>query len=94
MPPIRPKAKPNAKVRIVGHGRATARPQVAARVRQSTLDRLDAAVEGPRYLAIDYVLALGLAQIEQQEGVTDIDAAELDESQQSPRSGNSPNSSN
>jgi hypothetical protein len=38
--------------------------------------------------------AFGLAQIEQQEGVTDIDAAELDESQQSPRSGNSPNSSN
>lgn len=79
MAPIRPKAKPHAKVRIVGHGQATARPQVAARIRQSTLDRLDAAVEGPRYLAIDYLLAVGLAQIEQQTGVTEIDATELDE---------------
>ncbi|WP_175443043.1 hypothetical protein [Halofilum ochraceum] len=67
---------------------------MAARIRQSTLDRLDAAIEGPRYLAIDYLLALGLAQIEQQEAVTEIDATELDDSGQSPRSGYSDNSSN
>jgi capsid protein len=55
MPPIRPKKKPHPKVRIVGHGRAMARPQIAARIRQSTLDRVDAAIEGPRYLAIDWI---------------------------------------
>ena len=56
-----------------------ARPQIAARIRQSTLDRVDAAIEGPRYLAIDYILALGLAQIEQQDGVIEVDASELEE---------------
>ena len=75
---IHTKRKVEPKVVIQGTGQAMHKPPITVRISKAVIAQIEELVNGPRYLAWEYVLRMGLAAIKEEPGTIKVQAETLD----------------